>query len=319
MSDYGGRLLVAILGVGVGFLCLIGVLWLLRERRAPSPFIRGGRNRQPRLQVLDAAAVDTRRRLVLVRRDDVEHLIMIGGPTDIVIEAGIPGLVKTETAAPREATESPRPERNRPQEHRSPRPQARTDVASSATRAAPARPQPDRDEAPPIPALSAEGFSRRSEGASPLPFPVVPPSAINAGPGPATMPPPTAPMPISPHEQEIRREPILEGAADILDAARSRVFQGPSEPVPSAPPAAVAERGSRPLGSEFERVLEEEMAHNLASREPTSRSVSRELDPEGSSPQRDPERSRLTGATPDPSLQNEMARIFGEMSVTRDR
>jgi hypothetical protein len=88
IAAYGSRFFIAAGGVGVALLVLIGVLWLLRGR-APSPFVRGGRNRQPRLQVLDAAAVDARRRLVLVRRDGVEHLIMIGGPTDIVIESGI--------------------------------------------------------------------------------------------------------------------------------------------------------------------------------------------------------------------------------------
>lgn len=88
VAAYGNRFLVAALGVTLALLCLFIVLWLLRKR-APSPFLRGGRNRQPRLQVLDAAAVDARRRLVLVRRDNVEHLVMIGGPTDIVIESGI--------------------------------------------------------------------------------------------------------------------------------------------------------------------------------------------------------------------------------------
>lgn len=88
VAAYGNRFLVAALGVSLALLSLFIVLWLLRKR-APSPFVRGGRNRQPRLQVLDAAAVDARRRLVLVRRDNVEHLIMIGGPTDIVIESGI--------------------------------------------------------------------------------------------------------------------------------------------------------------------------------------------------------------------------------------
>jgi flagellar protein FliO/FliZ len=39
--------------------------------------------------VIDAAAVDGRRRLVLVRRDNIEHLLMIGGPTDIVVEPNI--------------------------------------------------------------------------------------------------------------------------------------------------------------------------------------------------------------------------------------
>jgi Flagellar biosynthesis protein, FliO len=88
ISAYGSNFLVAALGVSLALLCLFIVLWLLRNR-APSPFVRGGRNRQPRLQVLDAAAIDTRRRIVLIRRDNVEHLVMIGGPTDLLIETGI--------------------------------------------------------------------------------------------------------------------------------------------------------------------------------------------------------------------------------------
>jgi flagellar protein FliO/FliZ len=47
------------------------------------------RGRQPRLAVVDAAAVDGRRRLLLIRRDNVEHLLMIGGPTDVLVEANI--------------------------------------------------------------------------------------------------------------------------------------------------------------------------------------------------------------------------------------
>lgn len=44
-----------------------------------------------RLDVVDQANVDGRRRLVLVRRDNVEHLIMTGGPVDVVIETNIEG------------------------------------------------------------------------------------------------------------------------------------------------------------------------------------------------------------------------------------
>ncbi len=44
---------------------------------------------EPRLGVVEQATVDSRRRLVLVRRDDVEHLIMTGGPVDVVIENNI--------------------------------------------------------------------------------------------------------------------------------------------------------------------------------------------------------------------------------------
>lgn len=42
-----------------------------------------------RLDVVEQTNVDGRRRLVIVRRDDVEHLIMTGGPVDVVIETGI--------------------------------------------------------------------------------------------------------------------------------------------------------------------------------------------------------------------------------------
>ncbi|TCD10944.1 flagellar biosynthetic protein FliO [Oricola cellulosilytica] len=52
-------------------------------------FIAGSRGRKPRLAVVDAAAVDSHRRIVLVRRDDVEHLVMIGGHNDMVIERNI--------------------------------------------------------------------------------------------------------------------------------------------------------------------------------------------------------------------------------------
>jgi hypothetical protein len=45
--------------------------------------------REPRLGISEQASVDGRRRLVLIRRDNVEHLIMTGGPVDVVIETGI--------------------------------------------------------------------------------------------------------------------------------------------------------------------------------------------------------------------------------------
>jgi hypothetical protein len=45
---------------------------------------------EPRLGVMEQASVDGKRKLLLIRRDDVEHLIMTGGPVDVVIETGIP-------------------------------------------------------------------------------------------------------------------------------------------------------------------------------------------------------------------------------------
>jgi flagellar protein FliO/FliZ len=74
----------------VAVLALIGVAaWLVRRFASNRLGANTNRGRMPRLAVIDAAAVDGRRRLVLVRRDNIEHLLMIGGPTDIVVEANI--------------------------------------------------------------------------------------------------------------------------------------------------------------------------------------------------------------------------------------
>jgi hypothetical protein len=72
-------------------LALIGVAaWLVRRFGANRLGSGTGRGRQqPRLAVIDAANVDGRRRLVLIRRDNIEHLLMIGGPSDVVIEPNI--------------------------------------------------------------------------------------------------------------------------------------------------------------------------------------------------------------------------------------
>lgn len=42
-----------------------------------------------RLSVVEAAPLDGRRRLVLIRRDDTEHLIVLGPNSELVIETGI--------------------------------------------------------------------------------------------------------------------------------------------------------------------------------------------------------------------------------------
>src|ERR1041385_7380057 len=70
-------------------LALIGLTaWLVR-RFGANRLGSATRGRQPRLAVIDAANVDGRRRLVLIRRDNTEHLLMIGGPTDVVVETNI--------------------------------------------------------------------------------------------------------------------------------------------------------------------------------------------------------------------------------------
>ncbi len=46
--------------------------------------------RERRLAYVERASLDGGRKLVLIRRDDVEHLLLVGGPIDLVIETGIP-------------------------------------------------------------------------------------------------------------------------------------------------------------------------------------------------------------------------------------
>jgi hypothetical protein len=82
-------------------LALIGAATWLVRRFGGTRLEAGARNRQPRLAVIDSAAVDGRRKLVIIRRDHVEHLLMIGGPTDVVVETNI--MRSATTAATRDA------------------------------------------------------------------------------------------------------------------------------------------------------------------------------------------------------------------------
>jgi hypothetical protein len=83
---------------------MAGAFYLLRRFGAGGLVSGAVRGRQPRLAVIESASVDQRRSLLLIRRDNVEHLIMIGGPTDVVIE---PNIVRAIPTAP--ARESPPP------------------------------------------------------------------------------------------------------------------------------------------------------------------------------------------------------------------
>ena len=88
-------------------LALIGVTaWLVR-RFGANRLGNTARGRQPRLAVIDAATVDGRRRLVLIRRDNIEHLLMIGGPTDVVVEPNIVRAVAAREVAREPARAGP--------------------------------------------------------------------------------------------------------------------------------------------------------------------------------------------------------------------
>ena len=79
----------------IGFLAACGIAALIvlaifyRLAFAHRLRVPGGRTRQPRLGLVDAFSLDGQRQLVLVRRDNVEHLVMIGGPNDVLVESQI--------------------------------------------------------------------------------------------------------------------------------------------------------------------------------------------------------------------------------------
>ena len=59
-----------------------------------------------RLGIVEYCEIDQSRRLVLLRRDDVEHLVLIGGHQDLVVESGIGESYDQEAAPARQAVQS---------------------------------------------------------------------------------------------------------------------------------------------------------------------------------------------------------------------
>lgn len=171
---------------------LIVVLFAVRMIRGfgSGTLIAGGRNRVPRLAVVDAAAVDNQRRLVLVRRDDVEHLILIGGPSDLVIEQQIrapqTGMARPQPRVPAPQAQAPaarRPPAGRQEPvvahpQATPPPRAAPHVAPEAPRSNPA----PAAERPPQSAAAAAAASREPAQQQ---APVAPQEEPRAAPAPS--------------------------------------------------------------------------------------------------------------------------------------
>lgn len=101
----------AVLWTLAALVVLVVVLLAIRLFRGitAGTYIAGGRARKTRLSVMDATAVDSHRRLVLVRRDDVEHLLLIGGPTDVVVERDIRRVAPRRPVLTGDASPAPQP------------------------------------------------------------------------------------------------------------------------------------------------------------------------------------------------------------------
>lgn len=96
-------LLRAGFALGIVILLILALGWLLR-RFGNSSMRRTGQ----RLAVIESLALDPRRRLVLVRRDGEDHLLLLGPAGDIVVGTGRPAPVDDipaeKTAQPGETT-----------------------------------------------------------------------------------------------------------------------------------------------------------------------------------------------------------------------
>lgn len=67
-------------------LILIAILFRIIKAFTGGKF---GNVHQNRLRIIEGMALEGKRRLVIVRRDNIEHLLLIGGENDLVIEQGI--------------------------------------------------------------------------------------------------------------------------------------------------------------------------------------------------------------------------------------
>jgi len=89
-------------------MAMIGAVTALVRRMGLVPRLVSRNGGQRRLSLVEFAPVDARRRLVLVRRDGVEHLLLLGPEHDLVIERGIatvpaPAATQTPSGVPQHA------------------------------------------------------------------------------------------------------------------------------------------------------------------------------------------------------------------------
>ncbi len=75
--------LLAALGYGLKCLNKHGMAWSAKSLLPAKP------QRDRRLAVVESLPLDIKRRLVIVRCDDREHLLLLGGEQDMLIAAGI--------------------------------------------------------------------------------------------------------------------------------------------------------------------------------------------------------------------------------------
>jgi flagellar biogenesis protein FliO len=100
LGGSGDTIVTSALALGVVIVLIVLGLWVLKF------FMKTGVAMRPqgrRVQIVEQVQVDAKRQLLVIRRDNVEHLVMTGGPQDLLIEAGIPAAEKPALPARRQS------------------------------------------------------------------------------------------------------------------------------------------------------------------------------------------------------------------------
>lgn len=257
-----------IVAAGAVALFVAALLILLVFRLAFGRRLRmsGGRGRQLRLGIVDAFDLDRQRQLVIVRRDNVEHLIMIGGPNDVLIESEIVRAEARDLREPRgrdkegrdkELKEPPQMPPLKAPEPKLPPPLIPEPLQPAARELAPpVRLQPvTRNPAPPTlpPATPLRRMPRPDFN------PLQPEPPRRAEPEPSLVAPPPPPPPAAkPAPQRFARPTRPEEAPK------------PPTPPPVPPPMPFPSAADEPAAPDAMESLEEEMA-KLLGRGPNKR------------------------------------------------
>lgn len=84
VENYVRAILALVFVVG-----LIGLCSVLARKYLVEKQFGGAAKKQKRLSVEEICVVDAKRRLVLIKRDNVEHLVLFGTSSDLLIEKEI--------------------------------------------------------------------------------------------------------------------------------------------------------------------------------------------------------------------------------------
>jgi len=247
---------------------LIGITALILRRFGSGgmPTSGGGRNRQPRLAVLDSAVVDSKRRLVLIRRDNSEHLLLIGGPSDVVVEANINRAGPVTSSAERrsrgippqdldqfEYAPQPEPEMDMPAQYPAPRTPAPAPRQRDVAPRPQLRPQPEPDHFDDLPLAPVRPEPQAEPAAFSPPPPLPRPAEMQQKMEAALRNPASPPAP-----RTIHAAPPPRPAAPPMPQTRpAPAVASPKSPPPPAP-AQSRQDASNPFDS-----LEAEMASLL--------------------------------------------------------